>query len=268
MLREAQTPELTRLRTDSPADLLPHSTPTVGAQDIARAWLANPTGRYPHGVLGDRLEAGSLVVETRSGLQLRFELPEHRVFEDLEVRLTDLNGDGRDEMLVVESDAKRGAALTILGIVDGHIKRLAATDFIGQRNRWLNPLGVGDFDGDGHLDVALVVTPHIGGILRLYRFDASRPVLFAEYRGVTTHAIGSTHLGLGRVVHATPRDLILIPEQSLDALLLLEWAPEGWRVRARVALPDRIASSLHPLAEVHWLFTLADGRSLELELLR
>lgn len=251
---------------DHPADLLPHSEPTAGTQDIARAWLADPTGRYPHGVLGDRLEAGTLVAETRDGDELRFELPEHRVFEDLEVRLVDLDGDGRDEMLVVESDVELGAALAIFGIVDERIERLAATAFIGQRNRWLNPLGVGDFDGDGRLDVALVATPHIGGILRLYRFEAHQPTLFAEYRGVSTHAIGMAELGLGSVVRGAPRDRILIPEQALNAFQLLEWTPEGWQVLARTVIPGRMNSSLRAVGDDRWQFDLTDGRTLELEL--
>lgn len=266
MWREVQTPTPAFIRADLPVDLLPHSEPSVGSQDIARAWLADSTGRYPHGVLGDRLEAGTLVAETRNGLQLRFALPEHRVFEDLEVRLVDLDGDGRDEMLVVESDAELGAALAIFGIVDGRIERLTATAFIGQRNRWLNPLGVGDFDGDGQLDVALVATPHIGGILRLYRFEARRPALFAEYRGVSTHAIGMAELGLGSVVRGAPRDRILIPEQALNAFRLLEWTPEGWQVLARTVVPGRMGSSLRAVGDDRWQFDLTDGRTLELEL--
>lgn len=268
MLREVEAPTLVSSTVDLPADLLPHSEPATGSQDIVRAWLADPTDRYPHDVLGDRLEAATLVAETRDGTRLRFELPQNRVFEDLTVRLTDLDGDGRDEMLVVESDAEMGAALAIFGIVDERIDRLAATAFIGRRNRWLNPLGVGDFDGDGRLDVALVATPHIGGILRLYRFEGYQPTLFAEYRGVSTHAIGSTELGLGRVVRAGSRDLILIPEQTLDAFRLLEWTPEGWRVRARAVLPNRIGSSLRLVGESRWHFELIDGRTLELELHR
>lgn len=38
-----------------------------GARDIARTWLAEPTDRYPLGVLSDVLEANALVVESREG---------------------------------------------------------------------------------------------------------------------------------------------------------------------------------------------------------
>jgi hypothetical protein len=35
--------------------------------------------------------------------------------------------------------------------------------------RRLNPVGFGDFDGDGAMEVAYVQTPHIGGILIVMR---------------------------------------------------------------------------------------------------
>ena len=180
-------------------DQLPHSRVARGNRNIIAAWFAGPTDRYRHGVLGDELEASRLEVETDDGKQLHVDLPPARVFEDLEPRLADLTGDNNDELIVVESDTKSGASLTVYGIVTDRLVRVAATPFLGQPNRWLNPLGAGDFDGDGRPDIALVATPHIGGLLRLYRFKDGTLSLFAEYSGVSTHRIGSTELGLGRL---------------------------------------------------------------------
>ena len=45
-----------------------------------------------------------------------YQLPLNRVFEDLVPRLVDLDGDGRDEVVLVESDLLRGAALVVLGL--------------------------------------------------------------------------------------------------------------------------------------------------------
>ena len=245
---------------------LPQSRITYGHRDITVAWLAGPTDRYRHGVLGDDLEATRLVVETPSAKRLQAVLPVRRVFEDLEPRLADVDGNGRDEIIVVESDTESGASLAVYGIVGGQLKRIAATPFLGQPYRWLNPLGVGDFDGDGKLDIALVATPHIGGIMRLYHFKNSNLSLYAEYPGISTHRMGSTELGLGRVVSASPRDQLLVPNQARRALMLLEWSTGQWQLVARTELPGQLGSSLIPTGDGGWRFQLEDGRHFEVQI--
>ena len=246
-------------------DQLPHSRVARGEHDILKAWLAGPTNRYKHGVLGDDLEASRLVVELSDGDILKLELPHSRVFEDLEPRLQDLDGDNNDEILVVESDVNLGASLAIYSVMNRHIMRRAMTPFIGQSSRWLNPLGVGDFDADGSLDVAIVVTPHIGGILRLYHFTEPTLSQFGEIRGVSTHQIGSTELGLGRIVSLrTGNDGLLLPDQSRRTLILLRWSSNSIDELDRVDLPARISSSLIPTDDVNrWSFGLDNGQYLE-----
>ena len=191
------------------------------------------------------------------------ELPASRVFEDLQPRLVDLNNDGEDEVLIVETDSARGASLAVYTVSDERVLRQSRTAFLGTAYRWLNPLGVGDFDGDGRLDIALVATPHIGGRLRLYRTTAPTLTQFAEAGGVSTHAIGSTELGLGRVVRNADRDRLLLPNQSQQSLLLLEWTSAGIKELAREALPARIVSSLRPTGGNRWRSQIGDGRHLE-----
>ena len=264
-IRSAGLPPPVDSATEKP-DQLPLSRVARGHRNITAAWFADPTDRYRHGVLGDDLEAGRLVVETRSGKRLQVDLPPRRVFEDLEPRLVDVDGDSRDEIFVVESDKFLGASLAVYGIIDGRLVRLAATSFLGQPYRWLNPLGVGDFDGDGNLDIALVATPHIGGKLRLYRITNSNLSIFAEHSGISTHRMGSTELGLGRVVPATPRDQLLVPNQTRRILMLLEWSPNQWQLIARTDLPGQLGSSLTPTAEGGWRFKLEDGRHFEVRI--
>ena len=262
---ESSPPEVSTIKWP---DQLPQSRAAHGRLNIKVAWLAGPTSRYRHGVLGDELEASRLVVETRAGKRLQVDLAPRLVFEDLEPRLVDIDGNSRDEIIVVESDKFLGASLAVYGIIDGRLERIAATAFLGQPYRWLNPLGVGDFDGDGELDIALVATPHIGGILRLYRFETSDLSLFAEYPGISTHRMGSTELGLGRVVSATPRDQLLVPDQTRRVLMLLEWSPDQWQVITRTDLPGQLAASLIPMGDGGWRFHLEDGRPFVIQVNR
>ncbi|MFQ5759738.1 MAG: FG-GAP repeat domain-containing protein [Acidiferrobacterales bacterium] len=245
---------------------LPQSRVARGSRDIATVWLAGATNRYQHGVLGDDLEASRLVIELRDGKTLDFELPVTRVFEDLEPRLADLDGDNVDEILVVESDTHLGASLAVYAVVGNKIIRRAATPFLGRSNRWLNPVGVGDFDADGRLDIVLVATPHIGGILRLYRFTIPTLSQFAEVAGVSNHRIGSTELGLGQVVSGSDRDRLLVPDQSRRSLILFEWSSSGLRELTRVTLPAPVSSSLKAVSRHVWRFRLQDGRHMEVRL--
>jgi hypothetical protein len=219
-----------------------------GQKDLQWVWLGSPTSRYPHTALGSPVHAGSLhaLVAGPTGAvrEVVYLLPLHRVFEDRVPRLADLDGDGRDEIIVVESDAIRGAALVVLGL-RAHAPTDAARDqpsapvlierarspYTGAPFRWLNPVGVADFDGDGRLDIASVTTPHIGGVLTLHRFRP--PVLepYAKAMDVSNHRMGALEQSLAAIVEAPGhRPTVIVPDMQLRALHALRWeAPGQWR---------------------------------------
>lgn len=246
---------------------LPHSRVARGERDIAVAYLANPTERYRHGVLGDRLEAASMIVHTGDGRRVQLDLPTDRVFEDLEPRLADLDHDARDEIVVVESDARLGASLAVYGLRDGKLVPLSRGPFIGTANRWLNPLGIGDFDGDGRADLAAVVTPHIGGVLKVYRYTpgAGALSLIAETDDISTHRHGSTELGMGAVVSVkNGAARLLVPDNTHRRLRLLAIKQGKLVEQAGVKLDHPLAGTLQPDGHLRWTARLADGRGIRI----
>lgn len=238
-------------------------TTTAGALS---AWLTEPTTRYAHGVLGDAIEAGGFAVE-RAGRQFHFTLPDEAVFEDRRVRLADIDGDGRPEAIIVKSYLRRGAALAIFRIGDGGIAPLAESAPIGTPNRWLNPVGVADFTGEGRPLIAAVVTPHIAGSLRLYRLQGGALVEVARLDGVTNHIIGSRDLDLARIsdIDGDGRPEIVIP--SLDRMSLTAASFVGGRGRlvARAAVRSPIAR-LEPMNGSHAVVHLQDRSTAEITL--
>ncbi len=190
------------------------------AQDITRAVYDDPTTRYPHGVLGDTIEHGALVMDTSDGRRLRVTLPETRVFEDTAPRLFDVDGDGDREVIVVESDAERGARLAIYG-PDG---LLSSNAYIGQRNRWLAPAGVGaaDIDGDGRVELVFVDRPHLAKTLRIYEYAEGELTLEASFQGVTNHRIGERDIAGGiRLYSETPE--IVVADAAWREVLAIRW---------------------------------------------
>jgi hypothetical protein len=238
---------------------IPQSRVARGEGVIIKAYLSSPTRRYDHGVLGDKVEAAALTLLLDNGKELIYELPPSRVFEDLEPRLFSLDHQDAEEVVVVESDLKLGASLAVYGLRNGRVVKLAATPFLGHAHRWLNPVGAGDFNGDSLMDLALVATPHIGGVLELYSYTPPDLTRYASMRGVSTHSIGNTALGMGTVVKGELKDLILVPSQQHDELLLLEWVDGKIVEKSRLSLPAAISGDLVPTDHNRWMFRLESG---------
>lgn len=243
---------------------IPDSQAVAGRNHIAWVWFASPTLRYPHGALGSKTHAASLHALVRDGQNGwttgSVELPLHRVFEDRVPRLVDLDGDGLDEILVIEADALRGAALVVWAVEPGDdetgappkLVRRATGPRAGSSFRWLNPVGVADFDGDGRADVASVTTPHIGGTLTLHHYRPPHLVPFAQTMDVSNHRMGALEQDLAVIVQRPGmRPTIVVPDMSRRALHALRWeAPGRWKELA----------DLVPLAgQVERLDLRADG---------
>ena len=207
-------------RLKVPPGIIPQSTATDGKRDIRSALFVGSTERYRHGILGDAIEAGALAVERRDGGKVLFALDEESVFEDLTPRLHDIDGDGRDEVVVIRSYLDWGAALSVFGLRDDELIQIAEADPIGRPHRWLNPIGAADFNGDGQVELAAVITPHIGGWIVLYRHDSQTLREIGRWPGYSNHAIGSTVLGMSTVVDANGDGLldIVLPTQDRSVL--------------------------------------------------
>lgn len=221
------------VRLPDGAALLAGSTPASGAGDLQLAWLSGPSDRYRHAALGNHTHATALHALLRDGRQVvRFQLPADRVFEDRLPRLADLDGDGADEIIVIEAHVARGASLVVYGMDrSGSSPRLverARSQPVGLM-RWLNPVGVADFDGDGKPDIAAVHTPHIGGVLTLYRYAPPHLAVLGQVGGVSNHRMGSAEQRLSTVLPTPEGPVVVVPGQDDSRLSFLRWdGRAGW----------------------------------------
>ena len=246
----------------APADGLPDGFVVTTQDGTLSAWLTMPTGRYAHGVLGDAIEAGGIALADASGRVSRLTLPEDLVLEDIAPRPVALSpGGGEWAMLTILAHRDLGAAPVLYGLRDGAVVEIARGPFIGRANRWLNPIGAADLDGDGVMEIAVIETPHIAGTLVLYRQKGSRLEEVSRLAGYSTHVIGSRALGLGRIVPVPDGGHgLLLPDRARRAMALLTVDPRGRPVeRTRVALPDALARDLVAGSDGGWIATLQDG---------
>lgn len=228
------------------------------------AWYEDPTSAYAHGILGDAVEAGRLVVETTDGKRRSIAAGKGHVFEDITPRLADLDGDGKNEVIAIRSEMHRGAALAVYGMAGGSLKLLAATPPVGLSHRWRNPsLIVEDPNGGGKL-IGEVVTPHIGGTLKLWSFTGSAQAGFrlaprGSAYGFSNHAIGSRQLQLS----AANRNILAVPSSDRRALRILQISAKGLKTVDTVPVPGRISHAVGVIDENEnplFLAGLSDGR--------
>ena len=181
-------------QTDFPDSFVTSDTAKSG---IKAAWYDDATTRYAHGVLGDEIEAGALYAKTTDGKTLSITLESAQVFEDIQPRLADIDGDGRNEIITIRSHNQKGAQIAVYGITKetpNSLSLVASIPYIGQAYRWLAPVGIADFDKDGAMDIAYIDRPHLAKILRVWSYRAGSLQQVAQKQGLTNHKIGNNFI--------------------------------------------------------------------------
>lgn len=252
---------------------IPDGERATGTRQIKEAWLITPTTRYRHAILGDAVEAGGLAVILSDGSEHQFILDEASVFEDRYPRLADLDDDGDDEIYLVHSYLERGAALAVFEADSNGLRKGAETPALGIPNRWLNPVGSADFDGDGSTELALVTTPHIGGTLVVYRYAEGQLQEELRLPGFSNHAIGSREMRLSAIVDVDNDKVpeLALPTSDRRELQIISLRGGSARTIRTVRHPHQISSAIEILEAPHGAglqlsYRLADGTRVLLDL--
>ncbi len=228
--------------TTAPLNALPDLRITRGSRDIAQVWLGDPTKRYKHFVLGADYEAASLFVRAAGSREIiKLTLPQSSVFEDREPRLADLDGDGRDEIVLVQSFLTGGAALAVYGLRNGALSKIAQTPDMGHPFGWLNPAGIADFDGDGRKEILFVRKPHVLGRLEMWRLQAGKLRRIMSVSDTSNHIVGTKQIRLWAIADFDGDGVSDLAIPSFDRRAVRFLGFKGGRMReiARKILPAR-----------------------------
>jgi hypothetical protein len=217
--------------------------------------LTNGTNNYDHGVLGDRIEAAGFTLVglfPEPGIITSIMLEDSTVIEGIAPIWADLNGDGLREIIVTQSDVQDGAQIVVYG-EDGSI--LAVGPPIGQGYRWRHQLAVAPFAPTGHLELAVVRTPHIGGIVEFYQMVGDKLSITAQTPGFSTHTIGSRNLdnALAGDFDGDGRIELLLPDQAHTTLGALRRTGDRAELVWSLSLDGRISTNLAAV-------TISNGR--------
>jgi hypothetical protein len=235
---EPSNPQTWAVVARSAANLLPDAAPLQADLDGSGdgghvVVLGGPNDqRYPHGVLGDRVEATRAYLLERHSLRVMRELTvgEPHVLEDIAPRKVSLGQ--RDGLLTVRSGPQGGqlALLDADPAASGALRIAALGAPLGTANRWMSPTVHGKH-------WLAVHTPHIGGVLHAYQQQGRQLVAGTLRSGVSNHRIGSRQLNLS----AWHGQRLLIPDQSGLRVLLLDGAVQ-WSGVGEYTLPSRVAA--------------------------
>ena len=226
-------------------DALPDARLLVDEQERVLL-LTKPSSRYPHGIAGDRLEATEItLLETHPSLKAvtRISIPGQRVVEGISPIWADLNGDGRREIIVTISDSEQGAQVVVYSESGD---QLAAGPAVGRGNRWRHQIAVAPLGVNGELELAEVLTPHIGGIAGFYRLDGESLNLVAQQAGVTSHTIGSRNLDMGIAgdLDGDGQPELVVFDQSFTDLTAMRRTVDGIEIAWQTPVGGKAATNL------------------------
>jgi len=207
---------------------------------------SDPTDEYGHGIMGDALEASSLtLVATQPTPEVIHVIPAPTgyVFEGIAPIWADLDGDGTREIIVTRSNENQGAQIVVLN-ESGDL--LATGPAIGQGGRWRHQLSVAPFGPDGELELADVLTPHIGGPTEFYQWQDDQLVVVASVPGHTSHVIRSRNLDMNATGQFDDSGnlTILLPTQDRTSLSGIQHTPNGAEVAWSLPLTGKLATNI------------------------
>lgn len=230
------------------------------------ALYANATDqRYAHGALGDQIEGSTLLVlEVRdSAIRLlsRVDLPGEDVYEGLAPFWADIDGDGQEDLVTTVSNGTLGARLRLY-LWDGKaIRQEVDGPAIGRGLRWRHQLSAGAFAPDGEVEIAALLTPHIGGVMEFFRFTGDALQLSASLPGLRSHALGARNLDQTAAgdFNGDGRPEVLAMSAERRAVLAVQRNEGGAEVVWRLDAGAEILSSFAPVELLDGGLALAVG---------
>jgi hypothetical protein len=220
------------------------------------AILSGPTDAYPHGVLGDRIEASTVTIIDSASGTTTIAPDAGPVIEGISPMWVDADGDGILEILVTLSDAGVGARVALAG-PSGFIEGPP----IGQGSRWRHQIGAAPIGPAGESEIVVIRTPHLGGIVEFYRLVDDELRIVATVPGLTSHVLGSRNLDLALIADADGDGSleVVAPTQDRTELGAVRRTPEGAEVAWTVPLDGLMVTNLAAV-ESGGVLWLAAGR--------
>lgn len=208
---------------------------------------AVPSKRYRHAVLGDDIEPTEIHVyrfnQKFLELTATYTAGKNGVFEAIGTLASDLDQDGKQEILITKSNSGKGTIHLALGMRNNKLTLKARSNTIGAENRWSHLLGAFNIDGSAP-KVLAVESPHQAGFLLALRLSGKRLRERARMAGFTTHSVGSRNLWEFALLRR--RGVVEVVMQEIGRRYLSGLALFGnrWHFRWSRPIPSPVRSNI------------------------
>ena len=236
---------------------------SASAEKIINTNYDKPVDRYGHFALGRPYEYSRVVVSTDAGHEFFYNLPANEVFEDLSPRIVKLAADTPEQILTIVSERETGSRLVLFLQKGDRLEISAQSPAIGTPMRWLNPVGVADLDGDGRAEIAAVITPHIGGSLKVYRKQGMALVEVAALEGFSNHVYRTSELDLSTVILVDGKMRLLVPDATRTSLRFVGLDKGSLVETDRCLLPEPVTGPITAISPSEVSFGLLSGIQLK-----
>jgi hypothetical protein len=245
-----------------PVNALPDARIILDGQDRLLI-LSDPTDDYRHAVLGDPLEAKSItLINTQPTIEIssKILLEGNEVIEGIAPIWVDLTGDQQREIVVTVSDINLGAGIVIL---NENGQRLAEGPKMGQAYRWRHQIAIGAFGPNGEKELAVVRTPHIGGVVEYYQFSNEGLSIVADFPGITSHTIGSRNLDMAAAGDFDGDGALelLLPSPDLTELVAVRRSTSGAEQVWQLPIDGQMSTNLAGVTLSNGTIAIAVGRT-------
>jgi hypothetical protein len=224
--------------------------------------LTEPTDEYAHGILGDKYEAGSItIIDSRSGYNIinKISMESGTVIESLYPIVFDVDGNGKNEIIVTLSNRDKGAWIAVFDLKGDLVMEGTS---IGRGNRWRHQLAVAPFGPEGEIELVDVLTPHIGGVVEFYGFREGRLEILSSVEGYSSHKIGSRNLDIALAGDFDKDNQfeIMVPRQDFSGLGVLKHNKSGASVLFELESGAIISTNIAAAADSSGNLLLGIGR--------
>ncbi|MFT5449674.1 MAG: hypothetical protein ACI9DC_004871 [Gammaproteobacteria bacterium] len=151
--------------------------------------------------------------------------------------------------LTIVSNRNSGSRLALVRLIDNKLLISAQSPPIGTPMRWLNPVGVVDLYGDGQAEIAAVITPHIGGRLKVYKESGDALVEVATLAGFSNHVYHSSELSLSIAMPVGNNMRLLVPDFTRRFLRIIALRGGALVEVGRCPLAEPISGALTRISE-------------------